>query len=672
MYIKSTTLDKMTVRKPRFVVRKRRRHCRFGTGCIHGFSLLSIFFTGFCSIVAFLLLLVALLEPCWTDTQCATNNFCSIDMCTNNFCRHEYIKDCCNVDKECPDTVCHDVYCNKHLNKCEARQKANGTTCSDHNACTVNDKCESGLCVGNTLTCNINSCSEGVCHKTKGCIFTPKLDGTSCDDGNPCTFNDQCYQGICASGVNKDCSHLQGDCIMGVCDSTTGNCTTTNKPDNTACTTTDICIENPKCVSGSCTGSEKTCFDNNPCTLDKCVGPSIGCMIQHNYTNGICLPGCTENSACPVNYVCHDGTCMKLSVATDVSIRFINYEIENCSTTVNATGHRLLMTFAMDAENIDINGVTYYRVVKNKTDITTSSSQPLGFIDEVINLDSNILTNTYSRSAFILSTACQAVTSTNCNTIFMNRKYEFDLELHACANITTDPINCIDPNVHVSSSVDVSINDCSNFAVHQVIQTYGDAVLYYNNTRYTGLNSSNVINLRDENGQLTNKRLFVGIETNIYNNSNMRANIYSMRLCSPDWSHPFAKCVTGEDDSCVNKGCYGWNVHDSPVKMHYDLLEMGYFTGIGEATLHMYGCYMRNIYHESASKQCAAPKCPSGNWAYPMDDGISITTDWTENSFEKQDFVLVFDIVYRINMCFNHLRAVDQISHQLGYVKIHK
>lgn len=673
MYIKSDTCHKMTIRKARFVVRKRRRHCRFGTGCIHAFSLFSIFCTGFCSVVAFMVLFVALLEPCWDHVQCATDNFCSVDTCTNNFCHHEYIKDCCNVDKDCPETVCHDVYCNKLLNKCEARKKDDGASCTDNNACTVNDQCQNGLCVGNTLTCNVNPCAEGVCHKTKGCLFTPKQDGTACDDGNVCTIGDQCFQGICASGINTDCTGLDGDCVLGICESTSGNCTTTSRVDGTTCSSNDVCVDHPTCTSGVCSGTEKTCFDNNPCTLDKCVGPSIGCMIQHNYSTGTCLPGCQENSACPTGFVCHDGTCIKLDVDNDVSIRFVNYEIENCSTTVNETGHRLLLTFAMDAEKDNINGVTYYRIVKEKASITTNTPQPLGFVDEVINLDSNVLTDMLSRSAFILTTACQPVTNSNCNTIFMNRKYEFDLKLDSCADITTDPMNCIDPNIHVQASVDVSINDCQNFNVYQVINTYGDAVLYYNNTRYTGLNTSNEINLRDRNGELSEKRLFVGIETNVYNNDNMRANIYSMRLCSPDWTHPLASCVTGENSStCPFIGCYGWPLVDSPVKMHYDMLEMGYFTGIGEATLNMYGCYMRNIYHESASRKCQAPKCPSGNWAYTMDDGISITMDWTENAFARQDFVLVFDIVYKVNMCFNHLRSIDEINHQVGYLKLHK
>ena len=52
-----------------------------------------------------------------------------------------------------------------------------GTHCTDGNACTINDRCAAGVCVG-----------------------TVEADGTACTDGDPCTDPDVCMQGVCLSG----------------------------------------------------------------------------------------------------------------------------------------------------------------------------------------------------------------------------------------------------------------------------------------------------------------------------------------------------------------------------------------------------------------------------------------------------------------------------------------
>jgi hypothetical protein len=49
-----------------------------------------------------------------------------------------------------------------------------GQSCDDNNPCTVNDRCQSGSCIG-----------------------TPAAAGTPCDDGNPCSQSDSCQAGVC-------------------------------------------------------------------------------------------------------------------------------------------------------------------------------------------------------------------------------------------------------------------------------------------------------------------------------------------------------------------------------------------------------------------------------------------------------------------------------------------
>jgi len=77
----------------------------------------------------------------------------------------------------------------------------NGTSCSDNNACTVGDTCQSGACKpGAAVTCTASDqChSAGTCSPSTGLCSNPvKPNGTSCNDGNTCTTGDSCQSGVC-------------------------------------------------------------------------------------------------------------------------------------------------------------------------------------------------------------------------------------------------------------------------------------------------------------------------------------------------------------------------------------------------------------------------------------------------------------------------------------------
>src|SRR5918912_4641305 len=72
-----------------------------------------------------------------------------------------------------------------------------GKACDDGNPCTFNDQCTATGCVGTPYTCDDgNACTAEACDGNGGCIFRP-LTGNSCDDGNACTFGDTCSNGVC-------------------------------------------------------------------------------------------------------------------------------------------------------------------------------------------------------------------------------------------------------------------------------------------------------------------------------------------------------------------------------------------------------------------------------------------------------------------------------------------
>jgi hypothetical protein len=102
------------------------------------------------------------------------------------------------------------------------RGVADGALCNDKNACTLNDRCVGGLCVG-----------------------TSAPDGMSCTDENQCTSSDQCVQGKC----------------LGI-----------PVPEGTLCTDGDPCTDPDTCRKGQCTaGGPASCDDGDHCTVDQCI-----------------------------------------------------------------------------------------------------------------------------------------------------------------------------------------------------------------------------------------------------------------------------------------------------------------------------------------------------------------------------------------------------------------
>src|SRR5262249_39554611 len=87
---------------------------------------------------------------------CDDNNPCTADACTNGQCTHTAV--------------------------------ANGTSCSDGNACNGAETCQSGTCKpGTAPNCNDNNpCTTDSCTATGGCTHAAVANGTSCSDGNAC------------------------------------------------------------------------------------------------------------------------------------------------------------------------------------------------------------------------------------------------------------------------------------------------------------------------------------------------------------------------------------------------------------------------------------------------------------------------------------------------------
>ena len=93
-----------------------------------------------------------------------------------------------------------------------------GSPCNNDAKCTA-DTCDgNGVCVsGPPVVCPpADPCyRDGVCDPSYGCGYSQEPDGTACDDGIACTLNDQCIGGMCM-GTAPTCSdgivESQGGC----------------------------------------------------------------------------------------------------------------------------------------------------------------------------------------------------------------------------------------------------------------------------------------------------------------------------------------------------------------------------------------------------------------------------------------------------------------------------
>jgi hypothetical protein len=218
----------------------------------------------------------------------------------------------CNVTADCSsfDTDCADGTC--VMSVCVSVPKMDGLVCSPTDLCFILGQCLTGNCIGTIpKPCNdFNPCTADSCLSPLGtCINDPgPVNGDSCDDGNACTGDDKCDAGVCV-GTPADCTGLDDQCNDGICNSVSGDCEAVPKADSLVCNLPFPCIENTTCTAGICGGFPKDCNDDNECTTDVCIAdqenPDIG--VCFNFWNTIF---CRTSDPCFINNQCFEGQCV--------------------------------------------------------------------------------------------------------------------------------------------------------------------------------------------------------------------------------------------------------------------------------------------------------------------------------------------------------------------------
>ncbi len=284
-------------------------------------------------------------DPCTGDADCVKyddGNLCNgLVKCINQECVADPTSavDCSNM----PEVACKSVSCDPQDGQCKYKNLENGKPCSDGNACTKDETCTAGTCLGTTVNCNDgNPCTTDSCDPATGCTKTSAPDGTSCNDGDLCTKDDGCKQGVCTGEPLPDCSGCTSDvecqqfedgnlcnglvkCISGqckndptsivmcpgtdnpcktnACNPSTGECENKLALNGTACNDANACTKDDYCSAGACVGLPVACNDNNACTQDSC-DPATGCVNAPKEGN------CGDGDPCTINDKCVNGACV--------------------------------------------------------------------------------------------------------------------------------------------------------------------------------------------------------------------------------------------------------------------------------------------------------------------------------------------------------------------------
>jgi hypothetical protein len=193
------------------------------------------------------------IQPLANGTACDDGLFCTgVDACVDGQCVGS-LRDCTTDVGTCQVAV----GCNEETNQCVTAAAPYGTACDDGMFCTVDDACDSfGTCYGTQRDCasEATQCttSFGCDEIADTCLTTPDTAGTFCDDGLFCTVNDACDGlGACA-GTARDCSSAP-ECQVGSCDETLDLCAVADAPAGTSCDDGSFCSDGDACDGfGTC------------------------------------------------------------------------------------------------------------------------------------------------------------------------------------------------------------------------------------------------------------------------------------------------------------------------------------------------------------------------------------------------------------------------------------
>lgn len=255
---------------------------------------------------------VCTVVPDEAGASCDDGQYCTVtDVCNDaGACTGGGQNDC-----GMPAAACETVVCDEASKSCSGSPADNGSVCVAEDLCMVGGTCTDGLCLGTPNDCFFapaGDCEVAICNSANGlCEPVPNFDkdGDACNTGDFCQDNKTCSAGACGNGVPKDCSALDGECLVGGCDSATGLCNTDPLPAGSACSeATDVCNmgtcdANQVCqatplADGTLCDDFSLCTTADQCTTGVCGGALMpSCDTYYQETFEMCPPlGWTLNA----------------------------------------------------------------------------------------------------------------------------------------------------------------------------------------------------------------------------------------------------------------------------------------------------------------------------------------------------------------------------------------
>jgi len=245
-------------------------------------------------------------DPCcqnchYTTDLCDDGKKCTIgDVCDG--------AGLCVAVYKCPrDTECRSYRCDNATGDCLITNVANGTGCTNENGgvdlCLR--RCEDGVCTDRTMECEdkeLQDCSIPVCQA--GNCVPRNLTNTTCSDGDKCTYDDHCVEGVC-KGTPKECKGSGNPCKRPACI-------------NGVCTEVDL-------SGGPCNADNNNCTVGDYCHAGTCIrGPLVDCsgVVKHQCKSAICVVAtgdcliidldrrCDDDNICTTNDHCINGSCI--------------------------------------------------------------------------------------------------------------------------------------------------------------------------------------------------------------------------------------------------------------------------------------------------------------------------------------------------------------------------